>query len=195
MLCKCGHSDTLHHHGKSCTGYDDQSRFKFCRCEQFVMARSQDVEVYTNEKGEQTVMAKVKKGRKIVLFEVTAKDGKDMLDKENTSAAALFYRVLVAKGEAMSRVAIYEATKSKCESAAAWERLGHQTHDTLARLRKAGLVKRIETREEVKESVKAASKANGSTKTAKRERKPRKSAPKTNDGGSAAVAEQAAAAF
>ncbi len=98
-------------------------------------------------------MAKQKKlGRKIVLFEVTAKDGKEMLEKDNTSAAALFYRVLVAKGEAMQRVAIYEATKTKCESQAAFERLGNQTHDTLARLRKAGLVKRVETREAVTEA-------------------------------------------
>jgi len=109
-------------------------------------------------------MAKEKKGRKVVLFEVTSKDGKELLDKANTSNAAIFYRVLVAKGEAMQRLAIYEASKSKCESGAAWERLGHQTHDTLARLRKAGFVKRIETREAVapaKREKKAKVKTNG----------------------------------
>jgi len=115
-------------------------------------------------------MAK-EKGRKLVLFEVTAKDGKELLDKDNQTNAAIFYRVLVAKGEAMQRTAIYEAAKSKCESVAAWERLGHQTHDTLARLRKSGHVKRIETREEVKAEKKSraprkAKKQNGAKDTA-----------------------------
>lgn len=155
MICRCGHSVDVHSHGKSCThSYFNGFQIKFCKCELFALAKDGSKQLNSDEQGEQNVMAKEKKGKKVVLFEVTSKNGDEMLAKENMSNAAIFYRVLVAKGEAMTRVAIYEASKSKCESQAAYERLGDQTHDTLARLRKAGLVKRIETREEVKATAK-----------------------------------------
>lgn len=144
VVCSCGHSLAVHHHAKSCTAQDE--RFRFCRCELFREARS--IARQLNEEEEIQVMAK-EKGRKVVLFEVTSKKADELLAKDNQTNTAIFYRVLVAKGEAMTRAAIYEASKSKCESGAAWERLGNQTHDTLARLRKGGFVKRIETREAV----------------------------------------------
>jgi hypothetical protein len=138
---------------------------RFCKCEQFREARS----VTKNFNEEEQIMAKVEKGKKVVLFEVTSKKADELLDKKNETNAAIFYRVLVAADKPMTRVAIYEASKSKCESAAAWERLGHQTHDTLARLRKLGFVKRIETREEIK--------AKPAMKAAAKPRAPRKPKP------------------
>jgi hypothetical protein len=148
VICKCGHDARLHHHSKSCTGYIDEVRLKFCSCSEL---RESNL---TTEEG--VLMAKQKLGKKIVLFEVTDKNADDLLEKGNTTNAAIFYRVLAAKAEAMTRLAIYEASESKCESKAAWERLGNQTHDTLARLRKEGFVKRTETREKIEPAAKKA---------------------------------------
>jgi len=138
-----------------------------------------------------------KQGRKVVLFEVTSKKADELLDKKNATNAAIFYRVLAAAEKPMERLAIYKASESKCESGAAWERLGHQTHDTLARLRKAGFVKRIETREAVEAKAKTAAPkvkspkalAAGSSSTSKKARKPRaaKSANSAKPNGHAAV--------
>jgi len=150
-----------------------------------VLARSTgDTASILNTEGETTVMAKVKQGRKLVLFEVTSKNAEELLDKKNTTNAAIFYRVLASAEKAMQRLAIYEASKSKCESGAAWERLGNQTHDTLARLKKAGFVKRIETREEVKATLRAAKPARAPKAKAERPartRKPRTAKSKPND--------------
>lgn len=184
-LCRCGHTLREHHHAKSCTAYSDAARLKFCKCEQFVLARSTaDIGGISTEEGESTVMAKVKQGKKIVLFEVTSKNAEELLDKKNTTNAAIFYRILAAAEKPMQRLAIYEASKSKCESGAAWERLGNQTHDTLARLKKAGFVKRTETREEVKAKPAREKKPNGPPK-AKRVRKPRQSKAAAKPNGSA----------
>ena len=150
MICACGHLAVTHHHGKSCTALLSDGGFKFCKCMLFREARS--IARQLNDEEETTIMAK--QGKKLVLFEVTSKKADELLAKDNQANAAIFYRVLVAKEAPMKREAIYEASKSKCESAAAWERLGNQTHDTLARLRKAGFVKRIETREAVVEKTK-----------------------------------------
>jgi hypothetical protein len=137
------------------------------------------------QQGDAIVMAK-EKGRKVVLFEVTAKKADELLDKKNATNAAIFYRVLVAADKPLTRTAIYEASKSKCESAAAWERLGNQTHDTLARLRKSGFVKRIETREEVKSTS-----AQNPKRARTKERKPRAAKP---DARTAPPAQEAAVA-
>lgn len=123
-------------------------------------------------------MAKQKQGRKLVVFEATSKNADALLDKKNTTNAAIFYRVIAAAEKPLTRLAIYKASESKCESNAAWERLGHQTHDTLARLKKAGFVKRTETREEVKQ--------NGAAPAKKRVRKSRAVSQKKMDDQSAA---------
>lgn len=121
-------------------------------------------------------MAKIKQGRKLVVFEATAKNADELLDKKNMTNAAIFYRVIVAADKPLTRAAIYKASESKCESGAAWERLGHQTHDTLARLRKAGFVKRTETREAVNaESSKRIQKNSAQTKKRSTPRKQRTS--------------------
>src|SRR6266850_4024604 len=160
MICKCGHVDSMHHHAKSCTATDEH--LKFCKCDEF---RASNL---TQQEGE-LVANKQKQGRKLVVFEATSKNADELLDKKNTTNAAIFYRVIAAAEKPLTRLAIYKASESKCESGAAWERLGHQTHDTLARLKKAGFVKRIETREEVK--------PNGTAKP-KRIRKTRAARPK-----------------
>lgn len=170
-LCACGHPLSVHHRAKSCTATD--ANLKFCRCEQFHISKRAVKSMNADEaEGEVIVMAK--QGRKVVLFEVTSKKADELLDKSNTTNAAIFYRVLVAADKAMTRQAIYEASKTKCESGAAWERLGNQTHDTLARLRKAGFVKRTETREEVK--------------TAAQKERPKRAAKKAKANGSASKA-------
>jgi hypothetical protein len=162
-VCKCGHARDLHHHDHSCTGIEDLGRLKFCKCDEF---RASNL---TQQEGE-LVAKKQKQGRKLVLFEATSKNADELLDKKNMTNAAIFYRVIAASEKPLTRIAIYKASESKCESGAAWERLGHQTHDTLARLKKAGFVKRIETREE---AAPRAAKANGAAKP-KRVRKPRR---------------------
>lgn len=132
---------------------------------------------------------KQKQGRKLVVFEATSKNADELLDKKNTTNAAIFYRVIAAAEKPLTRLAIYKASESKCESGAAWERLGNQTHDTLARLKKGGFVKRTETREALDAALRER-KQNGAAKHARAPRKPRLNA-KAPRKGAASPSEQA----
>lgn len=99
--------------------------------------------------------AKEPKKLLIIRYEPTAKDGSNLLAKENTSQAAAMYRALVAAKEPLTIAECYAACKGKMESVAAWERLGKNQNSTLFALRKAGLVKKSEKREEVAASAAA----------------------------------------
>lgn len=120
-------------------------------------------------------MAKEKKPHTllVVRYEPTAKDGKELLAKDNTSQAAAMYRALATAKEPLTIAECYAACEGKLENAAAWERLGKNLNSTLFALRKAGFVKKSERREEVK--------AVGAPKP-KRVRKPRPARlPKADD--------------
>lgn len=181
MSCKCGHELALHHHGRSCTGYSEG--FKFCKCEEF---REVDSE---NRKGE-TVMAKKPHTLLVVRYEPAAKDGSELLNKENTSQSATMYRALAAAKEPLTIKECYAACEGKMESTAAWERLGKNLNSTLFALRKAGFVKKSERREEVEAKPRAAKKANGAPnpKRVKAPRKPRALRPATAEAQSESAA-------
>lgn len=102
------------------------------------------------KKGKKVKVPKAIKKLLIVRYEPTAKDGAKLLAKENTSQAGAMYKALVAAGEPLTIAECYAACKGKMESQAAWERLGKNQNSTLFALRKAGLVKKSEAREEVK---------------------------------------------
>lgn len=108
----------------------------------------------------------------VVRYEPTAKDGKDLLAKDNTSQAAAMYRALATAKEPLTVKECYAACEGKLESGAAYERLGKNLNSTLFALRKAGFVKKTEKREEVAAKPRKAKSTNGSPKP-KRIRKPR----------------------
>jgi hypothetical protein len=125
----------------------------------------------TEDRGGSTV-AKDKKPKKEspgVLFEVSKNDGSAMLDKANTTNAALFYRALAKASKPLKRGEIYAACESTCETAAAFKRLGGQIGDTLGKLRKLGLVKRVGEPEP--KAVTAKAKAPKAAKAPKKARK------------------------
>jgi hypothetical protein len=94
------------------------------------------------KKNGKTKVARIKKERTYVAYEVAAKDGAKLLDSENTSQAAVMYRAL-AKAEGPLTIAqTYEACKGKCESEAEYGRLGKNLNSALFALRKAGYIKR-----------------------------------------------------
>lgn len=161
-LCRCSHEEALHHHRKSCTATDD--KLKFCKCDEF-----REV----NQKGE-AEMAKEKKVRMllVVRYEPTVKDGAGLLAKDNLSQTAVMYRALVSAKEPLTVKETYAACEGKCESGAAYERLGKNLNSSLFSLRKAGFVKKSEKREEQAEQPRKA-KPNSSTPKPKRVRKPR----------------------
>lgn len=125
-------------------------------------------------------MAK-EKTKRVVKYEVTSKDGKELLAKENTSQAAAMYRALAAADKPLSIAECYAKCEGKMENGAAWERLGKNLNSTLFALRKTGYVKRLEERIAIVKKAKAA----------KRARKPRASKPESS---SRSDAKEAAAA-
>lgn len=176
-ICRCGHREEIHGKGRdshkivrrlSCTFYD--SSFRFCRCEEYR-------ESNLTEEGV-TVMAK-KEGSLVVRYEVTAKDGAKLLDKENQAQSAVMYRALAAAGEPLTIAETYK--RAKCESQAEYERLGKNQNSSLFALRKAGFVKKQERREEVAKPKVV------------RKRKPSTKKAKTSEAASSAAAETAAA--
>jgi hypothetical protein len=166
-LCRCGHLAKMHLHGKSCGAELDN--FKFCKCEQFREATSSQIQT-----GDET-MAKKDNTRLVVRYEPTAKEGKELLAKDNTSQAAVMYRALASAKGPLTVKETYAACEGKCESGAAYERLSKNLNSTLFALRKAGYVKKQERREELAAKPRSA-KANGAPK-AKRVRKPKLPAP------------------
>lgn len=190
MICKCGHEAEKHHHGKSCTVIVDNFKLKYCKCEQF---REQYGESNLTEEGA-TEMAKAKKTRSasvrsvrepgtrlVVRYEPTAKDGKDLLDKENASQGAAMYRALVAAKGPLTIKEAYAACEGKMESTAAWERLGKNKNSTLFALRNAGFVKKTEKREEVAAGTRRARSAKPRASHPRAARKPRKTAAKAQE--------------
>lgn len=95
-------------------------------------------------------MPKEKKVRTllVVRYEPTEKDGKELLAKDNMSQAAVMYRALAAAKGPLTVKETYAACEGKCESGAAYERLGKNLNSSLFALRKAGFVKKSEKREE-----------------------------------------------
>jgi len=154
-VCKCGHEESLHHHRKGCT-FCDPATLKFCKCEEF--RESNLTEEGVSE------MAKKDNTRLIVRYEPTAKDGAELLLKDNNSQAAAMYRALANAKEPLTIKECYKACEGKMESNAAWERLGKNLNSTLFALRKAGYVKKQERREEVGAKPRKAKAANGSAK-------------------------------
>lgn len=58
--CRCGHNAHVYLHGKSCSAFTDEARFKYCKCEVFRLAGS---EVNSNKNGDDN-MAKTKTPKK-----------------------------------------------------------------------------------------------------------------------------------
>lgn len=56
--CRCGHNANVHHHGKSCTAFVDESKMKYCKCQEFRVALGSQNQ---NLQGDE--MAKEKKQR------------------------------------------------------------------------------------------------------------------------------------
>lgn len=195
--CKCGHGKALHHHGKDCTAITDEAKLKYCRCQEF---KCQEFRGSEKTESNQTVegesmsnkarVAKVAKVRTllVVRYEPTAKDGKELLAKDNTSQAAAMYRALASAKEPLTIKETYAACEGKMESTAAWERLGKNKNSTLFALRNGGYVKKTERREE--QEPKAARAA----KKPKAARKARVRKPAGDVAGNTAATEQAAEA-
>lgn len=186
MICKCGHEAEKHHHGKSCTVIVDNFKLQYCKCEQF---RERHDELNLTEEGATEMAKAAVKSKKVrsmrepgtrlvVRYEPTAKDGKDLLDKENASQGAAMYRALVAAKGPLTIKEAYAACEGKMESTAAWERLGKNKNSTLFALRNAGFVKKTEKREEVASGAHRARSAKPRASTPRAARKPRKTAAK-----------------
>jgi hypothetical protein len=141
----------------------------FCKCEEF----------RENIKGENE-MPKENKVRTllVVRYEPTAKDGKELLAKDNMSQAAVMYRALEAAKGPLTVKETYAACEGKCESGAAYERLGKNLNSSLFALRKAGFVKKSEKREEQPDLPKKAKPAKPASE--KKARKPRAKKSKAN---------------
>jgi hypothetical protein len=119
-------------------------------------------------------MPKEKKVRTllVVRYEPTAKDGKELLSKDNLSQNAVMYRALEAAKGPLTVKETYAACEGKCESGAAYERLGKNLNSSLFALRKAGFVKKSEKREEQPDLPKREKKAK--VATAAKPKSPRK---------------------
>lgn len=144
-------------------------------------------------------MPKEKKVRTllVVRYEPTAKEAKELLAKDNTSQNAVMYRALESAKGPLTVKETYAACEGKCESGAAYERLGKNLNSSLFALRKAGFVKKSEKREEQpdlpKKAKSASAKPNGSAPVRKRSTTPRKARKPRPAPGNEALAAQAAA--
>jgi len=113
VLCKCGHAAKFHHHGKDCTAYEDESRLRYCKCEEFREV-SQGSENQIQEEGD-SMATKQKKQHKVstrksgvrksnlLYFANEAKlksfdDGR-LLDKKEKNYTAVIAQTLVSAGD------------------------------------------------------------------------------------------------
>jgi hypothetical protein len=58
--CRCGHNAHVHAHGKSCTAVIDESKMKYCKCEQFREASGSQIQTGQGDE----MATKEKKARK-----------------------------------------------------------------------------------------------------------------------------------
>jgi hypothetical protein len=111
VTCRCGHEDTKHHHGHSCTAIVNEVKLKYCKCEEFLESKSEG-------ENEMAKKAKVKSIRGEKLYEAYSSKieasaiGKKVADKEHKGHTPLVARVLLSFDKPVTATQVITAAKN-----------------------------------------------------------------------------------
>ena len=165
MICRCGHEDTKHHHGHSCTAIVDEVKLKYCKCEEFLESKSEGENEMSKKKSTKSKRAPSIRGEK--LYEAYSSKieasaiGKKVADKDHKGHTPLVARVLLSFDKPVKLEQVITAAKNSGYKSDNVERC---VRGDLAILVREGLVKatKIEAAAKPKSARKPrAKKANG----------------------------------